>query len=275
VTSDVRKLYQNTELLFLLLTGDAARNIVVSGNRVCVSTERASIYCRYPSGRMKRARRPAVVESEGSGDGEDSEDSDYSESLTDKLKRKKAGVAKPIKVKAEKKKSLEMDGSSPKKLKVEQKVVTETKKKAVKEKVVKEKAVKEKAVKEKVVKEKAVKEIKVKPVKEAKVKGAKAAEFESNASVARPEGGSGGHPWTVAGLVAAELGLERAVAEATCGLLEAGNSLPFIARYRREATGGLGPDALRGVMDLRDGLLEVKEKCRKVVAAVEKVGNGP
>jgi uncharacterized protein len=28
-------------------------------------------------------------------------------------------------------------------------------------------------------------------------------------------------------------------------LLEEGNSIPFIARYRKEATGGLAPDKLR------------------------------
>ena len=65
------------------------------------------------------------------------------------------------------------------------------------------------------------------------------------------------HPWDTAEVVATELGLNRGVAEATCGLLEGGNSLPFIARYRREATGGMGPDMLRKVLELRETLVEV------------------
>src|SRR3989440_3019937 len=43
----------------------------------------------------------------------------------------------------------------------------------------------------------------------------------------------------LAGIVAAELSLARAAVERTLGLFAGGATVPFIARYRKEATGGL------------------------------------
>ena len=41
------------------------------------------------------------------------------------------------------------------------------------------------------------------------------------------------------GLLARRLGLRAAGVQATVGLLDAGNTIPFVARYRRDQTGGL------------------------------------
>jgi len=43
-------------------------------------------------------------------------------------------------------------------------------------------------------------------------------------------------------------------------LLDAGNTLPFIARYRKEATGGLDELALRGI---EDGLARARELAQR------------
>jgi len=49
--------------------------------------------------------------------------------------------------------------------------------------------------------------------------------------------------------VAAELGLSLSSVEATAGLLAQGASAPFVARYRREATGGLREGQVRAVAE--------------------------
>jgi len=47
--------------------------------------------------------------------------------------------------------------------------------------------------------------------------------------------------------IAAELQIPRRQVEATAALLEAGGTIPFIARYRKEMTGGLDEEQLRQV----------------------------
>ena len=42
-----------------------------------------------------------------------------------------------------------------------------------------------------------------------------------------------------------ELGIRQTQAEAAVKLLDDGNTVPFIARYRKEATGGLDDEILR------------------------------
>ena len=44
-----------------------------------------------------------------------------------------------------------------------------------------------------------------------------------------------------------ELNIRRTQAEAAVKLLDDGNTVPFIARYRKEATGGLDDDQLRAL----------------------------
>jgi len=78
--------------------------------------------------------------------------------------------------------------------------------------------------------------------------------------------------WVPADVISTEFNLPWEAVNTTCSLLEAGNSLPFLARYRREATGGMGPDILRQVKDSLEALKTVKEKSVKVIAAVEKLG---
>jgi Tex-like protein N-terminal domain len=57
--------------------------------------------------------------------------------------------------------------------------------------------------------------------------------------------------WEPAEVLAADLDLPVTICRTVVGLLEEGNSIPFLARYRREATGGMLPDALRQVGDVK------------------------
>ena len=45
--------------------------------------------------------------------------------------------------------------------------------------------------------------------------------------------------------LAEELGLKPEAVSAAVGLIDEGNTIPFIARYRKEATGGMDDVALR------------------------------
>ena len=226
--------------------------------------EKGGADCRRMS-RMKRARKAAIVESSDSGE---SDGSDYEETLMDKIKRKKdegEGIKKEkAKPKPKKKVSEFMDDTSPaKKVKLE----------AKKEPVVKKSKPVKKEADESTPAKKVKLETKAKePVKKKTPVKKKAAGLESSGAVHGAGGGGGDSSWSPAGVVARELGLERGVSEATCSLLQAGNSLPFIARYRREATGGMGPDVLRQVSSLLTSLVAVREKCGKLLGSLEKAG---
>ena len=47
--------------------------------------------------------------------------------------------------------------------------------------------------------------------------------------------------------IAKELNIRPAQVEATAGLLDDGNTVPFIARYRKEATGELTDEQIRSI----------------------------
>ena len=44
-----------------------------------------------------------------------------------------------------------------------------------------------------------------------------------------------------------ELGIQKKQAEAAVKLIDEGNTIPFIARYRKEATGALNDEVLRNL----------------------------
>ena len=51
----------------------------------------------------------------------------------------------------------------------------------------------------------------------------------------------------IAKVIAEELGIRKNQVEAVMNLLEEGNTIPFIARYRKEAHGGLNDEILRNL----------------------------
>ena len=63
---------------------------------------------------------------------------------------------------------------------------------------------------------------------------------------------------------------EQAVA--TIGLLDGGNTLPFIARYRKEATGGLDEDQIRRLIEALTTLRALDARREAIVAALREQG---
>src|SRR5690606_38430354 len=53
----------------------------------------------------------------------------------------------------------------------------------------------------------------------------------------------------LAALIAAEIGARPQQAEAAIGLLDEGATVPFVARYRKEVTGGLDDTQLRNLSE--------------------------
>ena len=54
-------------------------------------------------------------------------------------------------------------------------------------------------------------------------------------------------------IIAQELNIKESQVEATVKLIDEGNTIPFIARYRKEATGGLSDEILRSLSDSSTG----------------------
>src|SRR5690606_6402195 len=75
-------------------------------------------------------------------------------------------------------------------------------------------------------------------------------------------------PARIVGLLAAELGVRPAQVAATVELLDGGATVPFIARYRKEATGGLDDTVLR-TLELR--LIYVRELESRRIAILESI----
>lgn len=72
--------------------------------------------------------------------------------------------------------------------------------------------------------------------------------------------------------IAAELKLPVAKVAAVVGLLADGNTIPFIARYRKEATGSLDEVQIRAIKERRDYLVELEDRRRAVLASIEEQG---
>lgn len=69
-----------------------------------------------------------------------------------------------------------------------------------------------------------------------------------------------------------ELNLKLRQVENTVNLLDQGNTVPFIARYRKEATGGLDDQLLRTLSKRLDYLRSMQETAEKIKAAIEEQG---
>src|SRR5690606_27780105 len=72
--------------------------------------------------------------------------------------------------------------------------------------------------------------------------------------------------------IAAELALRPAQVEATLKLLAEGNTIPFIARYRKEATGELDEVQIRDIRDRAEYLTELDERRATVLTSIEEQG---
>jgi len=72
--------------------------------------------------------------------------------------------------------------------------------------------------------------------------------------------------------IATELSLAPRQVEGALTLFDDGNTLPFIARYRKEATGGLDELQLRDVRDRAQYLRELTDRRTAILASVEEQG---
>jgi len=72
--------------------------------------------------------------------------------------------------------------------------------------------------------------------------------------------------------IARELGVSESQAAATVALLDEGNTVPFIARYRKEITGGLDDSQLRQLEERLAYLRELEERKQSILAAIEEQG---
>ncbi len=72
--------------------------------------------------------------------------------------------------------------------------------------------------------------------------------------------------------LANEFGVKIHQIENTVKLLDDGNTIPFIARYRKEATGSLDDQILRSISDRLDYLRSLEEQKEKVTASITEQG---
>lgn len=72
--------------------------------------------------------------------------------------------------------------------------------------------------------------------------------------------------------LAQELKIRPKQAEAAVQLIDEGNTIPFIARYRKEATGSLNDEVLRSLFERLNYLRNLEEKKQQVLAAIEEQG---
>jgi protein Tex len=72
--------------------------------------------------------------------------------------------------------------------------------------------------------------------------------------------------------IAAELGVQTAQVKAAVDLIGEGSTVPFIARYRKEATGGLDDTQLRKLEERLSYLTELEDRRASVLKAIDEQG---
>ena len=72
--------------------------------------------------------------------------------------------------------------------------------------------------------------------------------------------------------IASELEVQAWQVEAAVKLIDEGNTIPFIARYRKEATGTLNDEQLRKLHERLVYLRNLEEKKQQVLSSIEEQG---
>ena len=72
--------------------------------------------------------------------------------------------------------------------------------------------------------------------------------------------------------LAAEFGIREKQVNDTVALIDEGNTIPFIARYRKEATGGLTDEILRDLNDRLTYLRGLEERKEEVIRLIDEQG---
>ncbi len=76
----------------------------------------------------------------------------------------------------------------------------------------------------------------------------------------------------IIGKLASALTLRRDQVERTVGLFDDGNTVPFVARYRKEMTGSLDEEQLRSLLDQLTYLRKLAERQDSVIASITEQG---
>ena len=72
--------------------------------------------------------------------------------------------------------------------------------------------------------------------------------------------------------LAKELGIKLEQVDATVKLIDEGNTIPFIARYRKEVTGSLNDEVLRNLFERLTYLRNLEDRKNSVLASIEEQG---
>ena len=76
----------------------------------------------------------------------------------------------------------------------------------------------------------------------------------------------------IAAMLAGEFGLRQTQVDQTIALIDEGNTIPFIARYRKEATGGLSDVVLRDLDERLTYLRNLEERKDEVIRLIDEQG---
>ena len=79
-------------------------------------------------------------------------------------------------------------------------------------------------------------------------------------------------PMTHTELIASALHVKPSQVEAVIKLLDDGNTVPFIARYRKEMTGSLDDEQIRIIADELTRLRALDERRTAILASIEEQG---
>ncbi len=72
--------------------------------------------------------------------------------------------------------------------------------------------------------------------------------------------------------LAQELNIDISNVEAAVKLIDEGNTVPFIARYRKEVTGGLSDEQLRNLAERLDYLRNLENRKNEIIRLLEEMG---
>ncbi len=72
--------------------------------------------------------------------------------------------------------------------------------------------------------------------------------------------------------LASELNIKVSQVDATVKLIDEGNTIPFIARYRKEVTGSLNDEVLRNLFERLTYLRNLEDRKNAVIASIEEQG---
>ena len=73
-------------------------------------------------------------------------------------------------------------------------------------------------------------------------------------------------------IIASELNISNSQVEKTINLIDEGNTIPFIARYRKEVTGNLSDEQLRNLDERLSYLRNLDQRKNEVISSIESQG---